>query len=103
MYWNYSPRYLRLLSRFHALTLLKLDYPALSDHALNALANGASKTLKTLHISVRDSDSRQHILGDAAWRNLVKACPDIRVFYTIGITECCYNSEVVSIIREIFS
>lgn len=78
-----NPRYLRLLGRFHALTLLKLDYPALSNHALNALANGASKTLKSLYISVRDSDSRQHMVADAAWRNLVLACPDLTVSYTI--------------------
>ncbi|XP_011862558.1 PREDICTED: F-box only protein 39-like isoform X2 [Vollenhovia emeryi] len=78
-----NPRYLRLLGRFHALTLLKLDYPALSNHALDALANGASKTLKYLYISVRDSDSRQHMVADAAWRNLVLACPDLTVSYTI--------------------
>ncbi|KAG5322218.1 FBX39 protein, partial [Pseudoatta argentina] len=76
-------RYLRLLGRFHALTLLKLDYPALSNHALDALASGASKTLKYLYISVRDSDSRQHMVADAAWRNLVLACPDLTVSYTI--------------------
>ncbi|XP_077267790.1 F-box only protein 39 [Temnothorax americanus] len=78
-----NPRYLRLLGRFHALTLLKLDYPALSNHALDALANGASKTLKYLYISVRDSDSRQHMVADVAWRNLVIACPDLTVSYTI--------------------
>ncbi|EGI68341.1 F-box only protein 39 [Acromyrmex echinatior] len=76
-------RYLRLLGRFHALTLLKLDYPALSNDALDALASGASKTLKYLYISVRDSDSRQHMVADAAWRNLVLACPDLTVSYTI--------------------
>lgn len=83
-------RYLRLLSRFHALSLLKLDYPALSNHALNALANGALM-LKSLYISVRDSDSRQHMIADAAWHNLALACPDLTVSYTIGITECCYT------------
>ncbi|GAB1867493.1 F-box only protein 39 [Camponotus japonicus] len=77
-----NPRYLRLLSRFHALSLLKLDYPALSNHALNALASGAS-TLKSLYISVRDSDSRQHMVADAAWHNLVLACPDLTVSYII--------------------
>lgn len=87
MFESFS-RYLRLLGRFHALTLLKLDYPALSNHALDALASGASKTLKYLYISVRDSDSRQHIVADAAWRNLVLACPDLTVSYTIGITKC---------------
>lgn len=88
-------RYLRLLGRFHALTLLKLDYPALSNHALNALAT--SKTLKSLYISVRDSDSRQHMVADAAWHNLVLACPDLKVSYTIGITECCYTLSVIYI------
>ncbi|KYN12593.1 PREDICTED: F-box only protein 39-like isoform X1 [Trachymyrmex cornetzi] len=78
-----NPKYLRLLGRFHALTLLKLDYPALSNYALDALASGASKTLKYLYISVRDSDSRQHMVADAAWRNLVLACPDLTVSYTI--------------------
>ncbi|KAH0950529.1 hypothetical protein HN011_001499 [Eciton burchellii] len=78
-----NPRYLRLLGRFHALTVLKLDYPALSNHALGALANGASKTLKNLYVSVRDSDSRQHMVSDAAWRNLVLACPELTVSYTI--------------------
>lgn len=86
-----SSRYLRLLSRFRALTLLKLDYPALSNHALNALANGASRTLKSLHVSVKDSDSRQHTIADAAWRNLALACPALTVSYTIGITECGYR------------
>lgn len=77
-----NPRYLRLLSRFHALSLLKLDYPALSNNALNALASGALM-LKSLYISVRDSDSRQHMIADAAWHNLVLACPDLTVSYTI--------------------
>ncbi|XP_029663415.1 F-box only protein 39-like [Formica exsecta] len=77
-----NPRYLRLLNRFHALSLLKLDYPALSNHALNALASGAL-TLRSLYISVRDSDSRQHIIANAAWHNLVLACPDLQVSYII--------------------
>ncbi|XP_072744705.1 F-box only protein 39 [Anoplolepis gracilipes] len=77
-----NPRYLRLLSRFHALSLLKLDYPALSNHALNALASGAL-ALKSLYISVRDSDSRQHMVADAAWHNLVLACPNLTVSYII--------------------
>ncbi|XP_020290932.1 uncharacterized protein LOC109858262 isoform X2 [Pseudomyrmex gracilis] len=78
-----NPKYLRLLGRFHALNLLKLDYPALSNHALNALASGAPKTLTHLYVSIRDSDSRQHTVADAAWRNLVVACPDLTVSYTI--------------------
>ncbi|XP_035741815.1 F-box only protein 39-like [Vespa mandarinia] len=78
-----NPRYLRLLGRLHALTLLKLDYPAISDHTLNALANGAPKVLKTLHISIRDSDSRQHTVTDSSWNNLARACPNLTVAYTI--------------------
>ncbi|XP_003703893.3 F-box only protein 39 isoform X2 [Megachile rotundata] len=75
--------YLRLLGRFRALTVLRLDYPALSDQTLNALANAASKVLKILHISVRDSDSRQHTIADTAWHNLVLVCPELTVSYTI--------------------
>lgn len=77
-------RYLRLLGRFRALTLLRLDYPALSDQTLNALTNAAPKVLKTLHISVRDSDSRHHTIADTAWHNLVLVCPELTVSYTIG-------------------
>ncbi|XP_014471782.1 PREDICTED: F-box only protein 39-like [Dinoponera quadriceps] len=76
-------RYLGLLSHFHSLSLLKLDYPALSNHVLYVLASNASKTLKNLHIFVRNSDSRQHMLADTAWRNLSSACPDLTVSYTI--------------------
>ncbi|XP_024937989.1 F-box only protein 39 isoform X2 [Cephus cinctus] len=78
-----NPRYLRLLGRLHALGSLRLDYSALSDDALDALASAASQALQTLHVSVRDSDSRQHILADAAWNNLVRACPGLIVSYTI--------------------
>ncbi|XP_076629000.1 F-box only protein 39 isoform X1 [Colletes latitarsis] len=78
-----NSRYLRLLGRFRALTILRLDYPALSDQTLNALANAAPKLLKTLHVSVRDSDSRQHTIADSAWHNLVTVCPDLTVSYTI--------------------
>ncbi|XP_011502114.1 PREDICTED: F-box only protein 39-like [Ceratosolen solmsi marchali] len=78
-----NARYLRLLGRLHALTHLSLDYPALSDGALNALASGACKALQTLHISVRDSDSRQHRIEDSTWHNLVNACPHLTVSYTI--------------------
>nr|XP_012141959.1 PREDICTED: uncharacterized protein LOC100883286 isoform X2 [Megachile rotundata]XP_012141960.1 PREDICTED: uncharacterized protein LOC100883286 isoform X2 [Megachile rotundata]XP_012141961.1 PREDICTED: uncharacterized protein LOC100883286 isoform X2 [Megachile rotundata] len=78
-----NSRYLRLLGRFRALTVLRLDYPALSDQTLNALANAASKVLKILHISVRDSDSRQHTIADTAWHNLVLVCPELTVSYTI--------------------
>lgn len=67
----------------HALAHLSLDYPALSDGALNALAAGAPKVLRTLHISVRDSDPRQHRIEDASWHNLVTACPELTVSYTI--------------------
>ncbi|XP_076288019.1 F-box only protein 39 isoform X2 [Lasioglossum baleicum] len=75
--------YLRMLGRFRALTVLRLDYPALSDQTLNALANAAPKLLKILHISVRDSDSRHHTVTDTAWHNLVVVCPDLTVSYTI--------------------
>ncbi|XP_066599493.1 F-box only protein 39-like isoform X2 [Prorops nasuta] len=78
-----DPKYLRLLGRLHALTTLRLDYPALSNHTLNALASTASKALKILHISVRDSDSRQHRVTDNAWRDLALACPQLTVSYTI--------------------
>ncbi|CAD1472470.1 unnamed protein product, partial [Heterotrigona itama] len=76
-------RYLRLLGRFRALTILRLDYPALSDQTLNALTNAAPRVLKTLHISVRDSDSRHHTITDIAWHNLVLVCPELTVSYTI--------------------
>ncbi|XP_011136148.3 F-box only protein 39-like [Harpegnathos saltator] len=76
-------RYLGLLSRFRSLSLLKLDYPALSNQVLHVLASDASKTLKSLHVFVRDSDSRQHTLADTAWRSLASACPDLTVSYTI--------------------
>ncbi|XP_043274007.1 F-box only protein 39-like isoform X2 [Venturia canescens] len=79
-----NSRYLRLLGRLHALTTISLDYPALSDQALNALARAASGVLRTLHISVRDSDSRQHTLDDTAWHNLVTACPHLTVSYSIA-------------------
>lgn len=69
----------------HALNTLHLDYPALSDQVLYALANGASKTLKNFNISIRDSDVRQHTVGDSAWSNLAIDCPDLKVSYTIGI------------------
>lgn len=77
-------RYLRLLGRFRALTILRLDYPALSDQTLIALTNAAPRVLKTLHISVRDSDSRHHTITDTAWHNLVLVCPELTVSYTIG-------------------
>lgn len=86
MFYFFYYRYLRLLGRLHALTILKLDYPAISDHTLNALANGAPKILKTLHISIRDSDSRQHTVTDSSWNNLARACPNLTVAYTIGIS-----------------
>ncbi|XP_043579852.1 F-box only protein 39-like isoform X3 [Bombus pyrosoma] len=79
-----NPRYLRLLGRFRALTILRLDYPALSDQTLNALTNAAPRVLKTLHISVRDSDSRHHTITDTAWHNLVLVCPELTVSYTIA-------------------
>ncbi|KAG6799092.1 F-box only protein 39-like isoform X1 [Apis laboriosa] len=78
-----NPRYLRLLGRFRALTILRLDYPALSDQTLIALTNAAPRVLKTLHISVRDSDSRHHTITDTAWHNLVLVCPELTVSYTI--------------------
>ncbi|KAK0083707.1 hypothetical protein PV325_008378 [Microctonus aethiopoides] len=79
-----NSRYLRYLSRLHTLTTFQLDYPALSDHALNCLASTETKLLKNLHISIRDSDSRQHTIGDAAWHNLVTVCPQLAVSYTIA-------------------
>ncbi|XP_034944287.1 F-box only protein 39-like [Chelonus insularis] len=78
-----NSRYIRYLSRLHVLTTFQLDYPALSDEVLNSLASAASNVLKNLHISIRDSHSRQHTVGDAAWNNLVVACPQLTVSYTI--------------------
>ncbi|XP_046485548.1 F-box only protein 39 isoform X2 [Neodiprion pinetum] len=79
-----NPRYLRLLGRLRALATLKLDYPALSDGALNALASAVPLALRTLHISVRDSDSRQHTIANTAWHELAIACPKLTVSYTIA-------------------
>ncbi|XP_044599446.1 F-box only protein 39-like isoform X2 [Cotesia glomerata] len=79
-----NSRYLQYLERLHTLTTFKLDYPALSDLALNSLALAAPKVLRELHISVRDSDARQHTIQDAAWHNLVAVCPQLTVSYTIG-------------------
>ncbi|XP_046597378.1 F-box only protein 39-like isoform X2 [Neodiprion lecontei] len=79
-----NPRYLRLLGRLRALATLKLDYPALSDGALNALASAVPLALRTLHISVRDSDSRQHTIANTAWHELAVACPKLTVSYTIA-------------------
>ncbi|KOC67312.1 F-box only protein 39 [Habropoda laboriosa] len=76
-------QYLRLLGRFRGLTVLRLDYPALSDQTLNALTNASSRVLRTLHVSVRDSDSRHHTIADSAWHNLVLVCPELTVSYTI--------------------
>ncbi|XP_053597293.1 F-box only protein 39-like [Microplitis demolitor] len=78
-----NSRYLEYLGRLHTLTTFKLDYPALSDLALNSLATAAPKVLRDLHISVRDSDSRQHTIQDEAWLNLVTVCPQLTVSYTI--------------------
>ncbi|XP_012259460.2 F-box only protein 39-like [Athalia rosae] len=78
-----NPRYLRLLGRLQALVMLSLDYPALSGGTLNALASAAPSMLRTLHISVRDSDSRQHTIANAAWHELSLACPKLIVSYTI--------------------
>ncbi|KAG8037124.1 hypothetical protein G9C98_004446 [Cotesia typhae] len=78
-----NSRYLQYLERLHTLTTFKLDYPALSDLALNSLALAAPKVLRELHISVRDSDARQHTIQDAAWHNLVAVCPQLTVSYTI--------------------
>ncbi|XP_046428494.1 F-box only protein 39-like isoform X2 [Neodiprion fabricii] len=79
-----NPRYLRLLGRLRALATLKLDYPALSDSALHALASAVPLALRTLHISVRDSDSRQHTIANTAWHELAVACPKLTVSYTIA-------------------
>ncbi|XP_046747073.1 F-box only protein 39-like isoform X1 [Diprion similis] len=78
-----NPRYLRLLGRLGALATLRLDYPALSDSVLNALTSAAPSALRILHISVRDSDSRQHTITNRAWHELAVACPKLTVSYTI--------------------
>lgn len=83
-------RYLRYLGRMYVLNTLNLDYPALSNQVLHALGSGASKTLKNLNISIRDSDVRQHTVGDEAWSNLVVDCPELKVSYTIGIHGIIY-------------
>lgn len=92
------PRYLRLLGRLRALSTLRLDYPALSDDVLKALASAAPMVLRTLHISVRDSDSRQHTVTNATWHDLAVACPKLTVSYTIGINilivSCLYQSMI---------
>ncbi|XP_014239138.1 F-box only protein 39-like [Trichogramma pretiosum] len=78
-----NPRYLRLLGRMTGLTHLSLDYSALSVGTLTALVVGAPNNLTTLHVLICDSDSRQHRIEDAAWSQLVEACPRLTVSYTI--------------------
>lgn len=90
-----SIRFLRLLGRFNGLVYLSLDYPALSDGALAALASGASPWLQLLHVAVQESDSRQHRLSDDAWRELVDVCPRLGVAYTICVFEYRYMSSYV--------
>ncbi|KAJ8675100.1 hypothetical protein QAD02_010886 [Eretmocerus hayati] len=74
-----NPRYLKVLGRMQALIHLSLDYSAVSDGALIALASGNLKTLQTMHISVRDSGSRLHSVEDSSWHSLVEACPQLTI------------------------
>ncbi|XP_058810918.1 F-box only protein 39-like [Phymastichus coffea] len=78
-----NARYLRLIGRLGALKYLSLDYPALSDGALNALASGSPNTLEQLQVFVKDSDCRQHRIDDSTWLNLVNVCPNLSVSYTL--------------------
>ncbi|XP_015109251.1 F-box only protein 39-like [Diachasma alloeum] len=78
-----SSKYLRHLGRLHALNNLQLDYPSISNQCLLNLANGAPNSLRNLHISIRNTDHRQHTIDDSAWQTLVSACPQLTVSYNI--------------------
>ncbi|XP_011306608.1 F-box only protein 39 [Fopius arisanus] len=77
-----SSKYLRHLSRLHALSNLQLDYPSISSQCLLTLAN-TTTSLRTLHISIRNTDQRQHTIENSAWQALVSACPQLAVSYNI--------------------
>ena len=77
-----NPKYLELLGRLTALTNIRLDYSALSDTVLSVLSQ--QRVLKCLHVSVRDTDNRQHALSDRAWNQLRTSCPNLRVSFSVG-------------------
>nr|CAD7438523.1 unnamed protein product [Timema bartmani] len=75
--------YLETLGRLTGLTRLELDYSALSDGALSVLAETGQGRLSCLHIAIHDTDNRNHVLSDEAWRQLITTCPNIRVHISI--------------------
>ncbi|KAJ4444802.1 hypothetical protein ANN_06599 [Periplaneta americana] len=78
-----SPRYLALLGHLTALSILRLDYSALSDAVLTALSVSTGNSLTQLQVAIRDTDNHQHALSDGAWSHLVTSCPNLRVAFSI--------------------
>lgn len=66
------------------LSALSLNYPALSDATLVLLAECCGPSLRTLSVTVRDTDYRQHCLSQEAWTQAATACPHLRVVLNIG-------------------
>ncbi|XP_044735430.1 F-box/LRR-repeat protein 8-like [Chrysoperla carnea] len=73
------PRFIRALERLQFLTVLKIDYPSLSNETLYAIGRSANNVLSFLDIRVRDSDSRGHLISEDAWHDLCSKCKNLRV------------------------
>ncbi|XP_063991687.1 F-box only protein 39-like [Diachasmimorpha longicaudata] len=78
-----SSKYQRHLGHLDALTNLQVDYPSISSQCLLTLANSAPNSLRTLHISITNTDQRHHTIDDSAWQTLVSACPQLTVSFNI--------------------
>lgn len=73
------PPFIRSLEMFQHLTVLKIDYPSLSNETLNAIGRSNNADLRFLDIRVRDSDSRAHMISEEAWQDLRSKCKNLRV------------------------
>ncbi|XP_034242161.1 F-box only protein 39-like [Thrips palmi] len=78
-----SPKFSRALRRLSPLSALSLNYPALSDATLVLLAECCGPALRSLSVTVRDTDHRQHALSQEAWTQAAAACPHLRVVLNI--------------------
>ncbi|KAJ9574665.1 hypothetical protein L9F63_008197 [Diploptera punctata] len=76
-----NPKYLESLRQLRALTNIHLDYSALSNEVLYVLSQHG--VLTCLHVLVRDSDNRQHVLSNHAWNLLSTTCSNLKVSFSI--------------------
>jgi len=88
----------KTMSKFTALKYVALNYNCLSDEVLDIFAKSLPGKLTFLNIKVFRYDPHMHRISGLAWKQLVRACPRLRV--AVWIESIGMHNEIIPILAK---